>query len=230
MRFDLAKIRNAALVMLAGFVLAACGQGGDAQTSDSRSQSDSGTFDFYVLALSWSPSYCATAGAKADRQQCGGQAKYSFIVHGLWPQYEKGYPDNCATDQPKSVRETLARRYEDLTPSGSLIRHEWLKHGTCSGLKQRAYFDKLRAARGRIVIPPEFHQMARERKMAPQAIEDAFVKANKGLKREDMAVTCDRRYFREVRICMTKDLDFRRCTEVDADMCRLGSVRIPAPR
>jgi ribonuclease T2 len=44
-----------------------------------------GAFDYYVLALSWSPQYCATATNNADRSQCS--VPHGFVVHGLWPQY-----------------------------------------------------------------------------------------------------------------------------------------------
>ena len=49
-------------------------------------------FDFYVLALSWSPSYCEAEGAEANQQQCKAARPYAFIVHGLWPQFERGFP------------------------------------------------------------------------------------------------------------------------------------------
>ncbi len=55
-------------------------------------QNAAGQFDFYVLALSWSPSYCEAAQERAPRQttdqRCAGRP-FSFGVHGLWPQYEQ---------------------------------------------------------------------------------------------------------------------------------------------
>jgi ribonuclease T2 len=218
-------------VLCACLLLAACGPDGDAQThkTDAAGHENVGRFDFYVFALSWSPSYCITARDKVDNQQCGANTHYAFIVHGLWPQFESGYPENCPTDQPKSVAKALAKRFEDLTPSTGLIRHEWQKHGTCSGLTQVKYFEKLRAAREQIVIPAEFKTISRDRKMSPQAVEEAFLKANKVLPRDGIAVTCGPRYLKEVRICLTKELDFRPCAEVDKDMCRLNSVFVPAP-
>jgi ribonuclease T2 len=222
---------RAAVAAVAGLMVSACGPDNNAETksADKPAQEGAATFDFYVLALSWSPSYCKTAGPKADNRQCGAQAHFNFIVHGLWPQYERGYPENCSSTQPKSVPEALARRYEDLTPSTGLIRHEWQKHGTCSGLEQKAYFEKLRAARERVTVPPAFDHVDRNRQFSPQAIEDAFVKANKGMPGDGIAVTCDRRYLREVRICLTRDLEFRSCKEVDSDSCGINSVSVPTP-
>src|SRR5436853_4552929 len=51
-----------------------------------------GDFDFYVLALSWSPSYCEVEGGRADRVQCAPGEDLGFIVHGLWAQREHGFP------------------------------------------------------------------------------------------------------------------------------------------
>ena len=48
--------------------------------------------------------------------------------------------------------------------------------------------------------------------------------------RKDIAVTCDKRYLRDVRICMTKDLQFRACPEIDRRGCRLDKVVMPPLR
>ena len=45
--------------------------------------------------------------------------------------------------------------------------------------------------------------------MTPDEVEEAFVEANPGLTRKGIAVTCDSRRLREVRICMSKELGFR---------------------
>ena len=59
-----------------------------------RRQNQPGQFDFYVLSLSWSPSFCESAGERGTppREQCGARP-YSFVVHGLWPQYDRGFPE-----------------------------------------------------------------------------------------------------------------------------------------
>ncbi len=44
----------------------------------------------------------------------------------------------------------------DLMPSTSLIFHEWGRHGTCSGLSARAYFDTIRKARATVKIPEQY--------------------------------------------------------------------------
>lgn len=186
-------------------------------------------FDFYVLSLSWSPSYCEAEGADANRQQCAASRPYAFVVHGLWPQFERGYPQQCATDERTVSSKTLRTLY-DIMPSAGLIRHEWQKHGSCSGLAQADYFKVLRAAREKIVVPAGFGRLEAYRTLAPADAERAFLDANPGLPPDGIAVTCDRRYLREVRVCMTRDLAFRPCDEIERRSCRLKKVVMPPVR
>lgn len=186
-------------------------------------------FDFYVLSLSWSPSYCEAEGEDANRQQCAAGRPYAFVVHGLWPQYDRGFPENCPTDQPDVSGETLRSLY-DLMPSAGLIRYQWRKHGSCSGLSQRDYFEVLRAARETVSIPQEFRRLDSYKTLDPDDAEAAFLKANPALPAAAIAVTCDKRYLREVRVCMTTDLKFHSCPEIDRRECRLGKVVMPPVR
>lgn len=186
-------------------------------------------FDFYVLSLSWSPSYCEAEGENANRQQCSSGRPYAFVVHGLWPQFERGFPEDCGIGG-QDVDNDTARSLYDLMPSAGLIRHEWRKHGTCSGLSQADYFQVLRFARERVVVPQEFRRLDDYRTLSPGEAEQSFLKANPGLAASDIAVSCDRRYLREVRICMTKDLDFRPCPEIDRRACRAAKIVMPPMR
>jgi ribonuclease T2 len=199
------------------------------QSSDSQIIPIGSGFDFYVLSLSWSPSYCEAEGEGANRQQCGAARPYAFVVHGLWPQFERGYPENCPTSETAVSKATLRSLY-DLMPSAGLIRYEWRKHGSCSGLSQADYFSVLRAARDRIAIPDEYDRLDDYQTSDPDDVEAAFLKANEELAPEDVAVTCDRRYLREVRICLTKDLAFRACPEIDRRACRRPKVVMPPVR
>ncbi|RUM96448.1 ribonuclease [Pseudaminobacter arsenicus] len=201
---------------------------GPAVQADSLPKAGRG-FDFYVLSLSWSPSYCEAEGEAANRQQCATGRPYAFVVHGLWPQFERGYPQDCPVAERGVPNGTLPTLY-DLMPSAGLIRHQWRKHGSCAGLPQRDYFNVLRAARGRVMIPPEFQRLRTYRSVHPDAVEGAFLHSNPGLGPDGIAVTCDRRYLREVRICMGKDLSFRSCPEVDAHACRRSKVVMPPVR
>ena len=58
-----------------------------------------GQFDYYALSLSWSPTYCGSNAGQNDPQQCGPGRAYAFVVHGLWPQYAQGWPENCRAEK-----------------------------------------------------------------------------------------------------------------------------------
>jgi ribonuclease T2 len=201
-----------------------------ANAQDAR-QNTPGQFDFYVLSLSWSPSYCEAAVERSGRapdQQCG-ERPYSFVVHGFWPQYEKGFPEYCQVPAPRLDRNIISSML-DLMPAPRLIFHEWDRHGTCSGLSPRAYFESARKARAQVKIPNEYLDVKTTLTVTPDEVEDAFVKANPGLSRSAIAVGCDSRRLREVRICMTKELRFRDCDEVDRRACRRERLVMPPVR
>lgn len=189
----------------------------------------SGKFDYYVLTLSWSPTYCKNAGRNADPLQCNASKPYRFIVHGLWPQYERGWPDFCASRTRKPSWDTITDIL-DIMPSRGLARHQWRKHGTCSGLSPKAYFDLTRRAFEKIRIPAAFKTINRKGKAAPDAVEKAFRLANPGLHDAAMAVTCGDGRLKEVQICMNKDLSFRSCRRVDRSGCRARQVIVDPPR
>jgi ribonuclease T2 len=197
-----------------------------------RRQGEPGQFDFYVLALSWSPSYCEAAQARtstrAPDQQCGGRP-FAFVVHGLWPQYERGFPSYCQVPAPRLDRNIVGGML-DLMPSPRLIFHEWDQHGTCSGLSQHAYFDTVRKARSVVKIPPDYLEPGRPMVVAPGEITEAFLKANRGLSPAAMAVSCDGKRLTEVRVCLGKDLSFHDCPEISRRTCRTGKISIPAVR
>ncbi|WP_421851992.1 ribonuclease T2 family protein [Oricola sp.] len=231
---DLAVLGRSAIALVLALALPALA-GCDAAEPDTASENAApsvplGTgFDFYVLALSWSPSYCAALGDRANRQQCESRDPHAFVVHGLWPQYERGYPADCPTQRPLSVPRSLSDTMLDIMPSTGLVRHQWRKHGTCTGLSQSAYFEVTRAAHERVVIPDAFQTGEAYANPDPGSVEAAFLAANDGLKAGAVAVTCDRRFLREVRICLSKDLTgFVSCPEVDRNACALPTAAMPA--
>jgi ribonuclease T2 len=198
-----------------------------------RRQNAAGEFDFYVLSLSWSPSFCEAATerggqSKSQQIQCGGRP-YAFVVHGLWPQYERGFPNYCQQPAPRLNRNIVSSML-DLMPAPGLIFSEWDKHGTCSGMSARSYFETIRKARAIVKIPEQFIELAEPKTIAPGDIEDAFVKANPGLGNDAIAVTCDRTRLSEVRICLNKELQFRSCGEIDQRACRSSTVQMPPIR
>jgi ribonuclease T2 len=196
-----------------------------------RGQHQPGQFDFYVLALSWSPTFCqetAERGREA-REQCDSGRPYSFVVHGLWPQYERGFPRDCQVPAPRLNRELMSSML-DIMPAPRLVYNQWDKHGTCSGLSPQGYFDLVRKARGAIKIPEPYVAPKSVLSVTPDEVEEAFVKANPGLTRAGVAVTCGGTRLGEVRICMSRDLKFRDCAEVDRRACRRDKLTMPPVR
>ena len=202
-----------------------------APAQDAR-QNAAGEFDFYVLSLSWSPSYCAAAaerdGNRTAPAQCGARP-YSFVVHGLWPQYDRGFPEYCQVPAPRLDRGIVSSML-DLMPAPHLIFNEWDKHGTCSGLAPRAYFEIVRKARAVVKIPPEYIDLQEPLSVTPAAIEEAFIKANPELSPDDMAIGCDKKRLTEVRICLSKELKFRDCAEIARRSCKRDQVTMPPLR
>src|SRR5262249_9111945 len=97
-------------------------------------------------------------------------------------------------------------------------------------LQPRAYFETIRKARAAIKIPEQFLELSEPKTLTPDEIEEAFVKANPGLSTASIAVTCDSRRLSEVRVCMSKDLQFRACEEVDRRACRRDKLMMPPVR
>jgi len=220
------------LISASLFVWAALAMATPASAQDRR-QNEPGQFDFYVLSLSWSPSFCEGreengGGGRSQQIQCGGRP-FSFVVHGLWPQYERGYPEYCKRPAPRLERNVMVSML-DLMPAPGLIYNEWDKHGTCSGLGERAYFETIRKARAAVKIPDDYLQLSDPKTLSPADVEEAFIKANPGLKASGIAVTCNRKRLSEVRICMSKELEFRDCPEIDRQACPLDQVTMPPVR
>jgi ribonuclease T2 len=198
-----------------------------------RRQNEPGQFDFYVLSLSWSPSFCdavteRSADSAARQPECGDKP-YAFIVHGLWPQYEKGFPEYCQNPAPRLDRNVVSSMI-DLMPSPRQIFRVWDRHGVCSGLPARAYFETMRKARAMVKIPTDYLDLKQPRSVTPAEVEDAFIAANPGLTHDAIAIGCDAKRLNEVRICLSKDLKFRDCAEVDQRACRRDQVMMPRVR
>jgi ribonuclease T2 len=191
-----------------------------------------GKFDYYVLALSWSPSYCADVaerrGNRKPDPQCGGRP-FAFVVHGLWPQYDKGFPSYCTVPAPR-IGHAMMSGMLDLMPSPYLIYHEWDRHGTCSGLSAQSFFDLVRKARAAVRVPAVYRGPAAPLTVTPAAVAAAFEAANPGLSAAELAVTCNKTRLTEVRLCLTKDLKFRDCPAVAGRGCKRDNIVMPAVR
>lgn len=179
-----------------------------------------GDFDYYVLSLGWSPSWCAITGDARGDKQCDPGRGFGFTLHGLWPQREVGWPSDCRSPLPQATRaETSAMA--NIMGSSGLAWHEWKKHGRCSGLSAGSYFATARQAYDSITVPDLFSRLKRNVILPASVVEDAFIEANPSLERDMITVTCDQGRVEEVRICLTKDLVPRPCAADTVRDCRM---------
>jgi len=180
-------------------------------TGLARAQGEAvGDFDYYVLALSWSPNWCAATGDARGSPQCDTGAGFGWILHGLWPQYETGWPsfcDSARADPPR--RQTAAMA--DIMGTKGLAWQQWKKHGRCSGLSATDYFDASRRAYGAVNRPPVLRRLRSPVKLAASVIQDAFLAENPALGPDMITITCKQGRIQEARICLTKDLEPRDC-------------------
>jgi ribonuclease T2 len=191
-----------------------------------RPRGESGQFDFYVLSLSWSPGFCETPAGQRDQLQCGPSRNFAFVLHGLWPQYEKkGWPQNCAASGGPSDADVKAML--DIQPSPRLVRHEWEKHGTCSGLSAVDYLKDSREAFEKVTIPEQYRAPLRQITFDPAEMRREFGGVNPEFGEEGFVVVCTNngRFLQEVRACLSKDLAGRRCNEETLrEQCRSKQV------
>lgn len=215
---------------IAALTLLGFTEAGHAQGFGQRSAAPS-DFDFYVLALSWSPGFCELDGDRTrNREQCSDGAGLRFVVHGLWPQNERGYPSDCGPAGRMPSRMALEQA-EGVFPTEGLARYQWRKHGTCTGSSPSDYFRDVRRARDKIVIPPALAKAERDQSWTAIDLERAFAAANPGLRPDMMSVACRRGVLQEVKICFTRDLrNFRTCQQVDRSGCRARDFTVVAPR
>ena len=188
-----------------------------------------GDFDYWILALSWTPSWCAAEGDARGAERCE-VSGLGWSLHGLWPQYETGWPADCATPHAMpSRRETAAEA--DLFGSGGAAWHQWRKHGTCSGLSSRSYYDLARAAYDAVERPAVLREAGRDVTLPARLIEQAFLEADPTLFPDAITVTCRDGRVAEVRVCLSHDdLSPRRCGADVVRDCTLGDAALPAVR
>lgn len=204
-------------------------RGGAESGAASRARGANAPFDYYVLALSWSPTFCADEARNPDEEaQCAPRRRYGFVVHGLWPQHEKGWPEFCG-DPGWVSAETLAS-VDGVIPSRRLAVHQWRKHGTCSGLDAEGYFKALREARESVKINEIFGRIDKELRVAPKVVEEAFLEANPDLGADGVTVVCRGGLLREVRVCLDRNLDPRACAPDARRDCSANSIRLPPLR
>jgi len=219
-RKRLINLAAVAIVVVGAYLLKAAGidinnLGNNNQNNNQGakvSSSSKANFDHYVMALSWSPTFC-DSNKSGNQEQCAPERDYAFVVHGLWPQYDRGgWPADCAGKNAPRVPDNVIDSVRDIMPSKRLIIHEWKKHGTCSGKDPAGYYADTRNAYDNIKIPSAYTELAKPLKVTGAKVRQAFLKSNPGLTDDAIELTCDNR-LREVRICMDKSLEFRSCAK-----------------
>jgi len=165
-----------------------------------------GKFDYYVLALSWSPTWCALEGDARNSPQCDASADYGWVLHGLWPQYHRGWPAHCPTAERPPTR-SMTEEMTDIMGSSGLAWYQWKKHGSCSGLSAPAYYALARDAYESLARPDVFRKLKDPVKLPASVVEQAFLKANPGLEPDMLTITCRAGRIQEARLCLSKSLD-----------------------
>jgi ribonuclease T2 len=218
-------LKAAVLILLALFILAASAGARHRRSSDS----EAGTFDYYLLSLSWSPAFCLS---DPEASECNGPRRFGFIVHGLWPQYEKGWPENCNVHE--QVTDNVISSISDIMPARGLIYHEWAAHGSCSGLSPADFFTLVRRAYAGITVPASLSALGHEIQQSPGAIVEEFLHANPRFSSQSIVVTCSRQdapRLREVHICLDRDLSPRACSaDAARGACRAATLIVPPIR
>ncbi len=109
----------------------------------------------FVFSISWEPAFCDSHTSKPECQaeNSASFAASNFALHGLWSQYGQ----YCGVSQADRTADSRSQWYklpqvvlsDDVASALSvqmpgvasyLDRHEWTKHGTCSGLNQQDFF------------------------------------------------------------------------------------------
>ena len=183
-------------------------------------QDRAGEFDYYVLSLSWSPNWCAYEGDARGSDQCDARHDHGWILHGLWPQYHRGYPEYCNTVERPPSR-AMTRDMADIMGTSGLAWHQWKKHGVCTGLSASAYYALSREAYARVVRPPVFRKLDKAVKLPAAVVEEAFLQANPDMDPDGVTITCRAGHIQEARICLSRDLDPVPCGQDVVRDCRM---------
>lgn len=180
----------------------------------------SGEFDYYVMALSWSANWCALEGDARNSPQCDDRHAHGWILHGLWPQFHRGFPSFCRTVHRAPSR-GMTNEMADIMGTSGLAWHQWKKHGVCTGLSARAYYELSREAYGTVTRPNIFRRLDKTVRLPASVVEDAFLKENGAIEPDGLTVTCKAGYIQEVRVCLSKDLSPVPCGQDVVKDCKL---------
>lgn len=193
-------MQRKSLIVLLAFLLATITLSAQAAGGgQNQKRGEAGIFDYYALSLSWAPAYCASH--PSDPNECATTKRFGFVLHGLWPQYQKSWPQFC-TDEKMTRQEE--DKYAPLYPSAQLMQHEWPKHGTCSGLGVDGYFALSQTLKESVRIPDAYQQPDTTFRTTSQDLSKAFLSANPDLKEGSVLAVCSGKFLSEIHVCFNK--------------------------
>lgn len=180
----------------------------------------------YTLALSWSPEFCKPReGSTRHVRQCSGRdGRFGLVVHGLWPEGARGWPQWCPTTSRPSA--ATLRRNMCLSPSAALLARQWAKHGSCMTRRPATYFRVTRILYNGLRLP-DLDRLSREEDLTAGTIRTRFAEANRGWFPEAVGVRLNSRgWLEELRLCydarfMPKACDPRRFGAEDGEAARI---------
>lgn len=186
--------------------------------------------DGYILALTWSPAFCVSEDPEGETAQCRIGAAKGLLVHGLWPESRSGSAEYCNTSEPERLPDDLAKRVRGYMPDLGLARHEWKKHGSCSGLSQRDYFNTMERAYRAFNQPSVLEQVSYSRTLSRNDVVKSITKANPALPANAIALQCGRKgVLSEIRLCLDDTLSPVACAANSGRGCP-ATVTILPPR
>ncbi|MFV0358934.1 ribonuclease T2 family protein [Tropicimonas sp.] len=188
-----------------------------------------GDFDYYVMSLSWSPSFCAIEGDRRGGEQCDPARHAGWVLHGLWPQHEDGWPSFCTASARNPARHQTDGM-ADIMGSPGLAWYQWKKHGRCSGLSAHDYFALSRRAFESVARPQVLHRLTEAVVLPASVIEEAWLEANPALSADMVTITCRDGRIMETRICLTKELQPRDCAPDTRRDCTLNRALLAPVR
>ena len=196
--------------------------------ADSGSHAKSQNFDYVILALSWSPTYCGANAKRANEQQCQNPANRGFVVHGLWPQANDGARLRCSPDKGEFSKALFERALE-IFPDLKLAQSQWQRHGQCFGFAPDAYLERAGAARAKLVIPERFRAIDKPVSLSPDEVSSSFRNSNPGLTSQSLSGSCRASQLVEMLVCRKSDLSgFESCPQVATRTCRATTIELPS--
>lgn len=181
----------------------------------------------YTLAMSWSPEFCKPRqDSRTHRLQCSGDnGLFGLVVHGLWPQGARSWPQYCPAS--RKVTPDEARRNLCMMPSTRLMSQQWSKHGSCMARRPHSYF-RITRILWNSLRKPDYDYLSRQEGITAGDIRRAFADANgRHVQPAHVGVKLNERgWLQELRLCYGKDFMPTRCSPQNSGAKDAAPARI----